>query len=150
MVGPHSEVGVPGSGVKDGLLSSSDAGEASPGCRKGRELLQQLRRAVDAIEHNTAISVAAQGDELMGYSREAAAAACSAVERDEVWELVNPGLDRLLGFGKSNEEICSLIRRGPGGVAGLYSYLEYLVEEKGVVGDLLEGKINVLLDAIDA
>jgi hypothetical protein len=74
---------------------------------------------------------------------------CAAITKDELWEEVNPALDRMLGFGQSNMEIEELIRCGPFGVQGLCKYLEVLVEEGGVVGGLLEGKVSSLINVID-
>jgi hypothetical protein len=95
------------------------------------------------------VPVANVGDELEGYNKEVAKAICNDVSTDEVWETVNPFLDRLLGFGKSKEEIRLLLRRGEKGLRGLHGFLAYLVEEKGVGGPLLEGKINLLVETIE-
>jgi hypothetical protein len=76
-------------------------------------------------------------------------AQCLNLPNDEVWEVVNPGLDRLLGFGRTLDDIQSIVRRGPLGVHGLHEYLTYLVEEKGVEGGFIEGKINALIGAIN-
>ena len=49
---------------------------------------------------------------------------CLNIPSDEVWEVVNPGLDRLLGFGRALADASdiliilseSIIHRGPLGV----------------------------------
>ena len=74
---------------------------------------------------------------------------CLNIPNNKVWEIVNPGLDRLLGFGRTLNDIQSIVLRGPLGVLGLLEYLTYLVEEKGVDGGLIKEKINVLIDAIN-
>lgn len=74
---------------------------------------------------------------------------CLNIPSDEVWEVVNPGLDRLLGFGRTLDDIQSIIRQGPLGVLGLLEYLTYLVEERGIGGGLIKGKVNVLIEAIN-
>jgi hypothetical protein len=51
----------------------------------------------------------------------------------------------MLGFGRTPKDMRTVLRRRERGIRGLCDFLEYLVEEKGVVGGLLEGKINVLL-----
>ena len=76
-------------------------------------------------------------------------AQCLNIPNDEVWEVVNPGLDRLLGFGRTLDDIQSIIRQGPLGVLGLLEYLTYLVEERGIGGGLIKGKVNVLIEAIN-
>ncbi len=102
-----------------------------------------------ALERNQEILVTEAGDEMAGYSREVAEAICTGVPDDEIWETVNPLLDWLLGFGKAQEEVRSLLQRGENGVRGLHQFLVYLVEDKEIVGGLLEGKVNLLLEAID-
>ncbi|KAN0139164.1 hypothetical protein V8E53_003053 [Lactarius tabidus] len=64
---------------------------------------------------------------------------------DELWENVNPGLDRILGFGRSQEDIIAMVCCSQKGLQGLYEYLEVLIEKGGIDGGLLEGKINTLI-----
>jgi hypothetical protein len=118
------------------------------GCAFAWTLLQRLREAVDDLELNTDVGYAEEGDELAGCNREMAISTYGMVANEEIWEFVNPILDRMLGFGRTPEDIRTVLRRGERGVRGLCDFLEYLVEEKGVVGGLLEGKINVLLLAM--
>jgi hypothetical protein len=117
------------------------------GCNFALDLLRQLKDAERTMGSN--IPVGQQGDEIAAYGKVSAMAQCLNIPNDEVWEVVNPGLDRLLGFGRALDDIQSIVRRGPLGVLGLLEYLTYLVEEKGVDGGLIEGKINVLIDAIN-
>jgi len=56
-----------------------------------------------------------------------AEAHCAGVDNDELWEVINPGLDRLLSFGRPRNEVQSIIWHGPKGVDGLCDYLEYLI-----------------------
>ena len=94
------------------------------------------------------VPVATGSDELSGFGRvRAEAAECMDVPDDEISEIVNPGLDRLLGFGKSALE--AIVRRGEMGVKGFCQYLAYLIEEKGIEGGLIEGKVKVLIGAIN-
>jgi hypothetical protein len=88
-------------------------------------------------------------DELAGFNRCAALTICATVTQDELWENVNPALDRMLRFGRSSVEIQGLIRCGPFGVQSLCKYLELLVEKGGVVGGLVEGKVSALIGVID-
>ncbi|KAH8997735.1 hypothetical protein EDB86DRAFT_3152472 [Lactarius hatsudake] len=87
--------------------------------------------------------------ELSGYNKAAALSICADVPQDELWENVNPGLDRILGFRRPQEEIVAMIRSSRVGLQGLYEYLEVLIEEGGVVGGLLEGKVTTLLMAME-
>jgi hypothetical protein len=85
---------------------------------------------------------------LSGYNRGAALEVCADVPCDEVWENVNPGLDRILGFGRTHDEIVAMICCDRDGLQGLYEYLEVLVEQGGIVGGLLEGKVDALMSAM--
>lgn len=95
------------------------------------------------------IPIAGLDDEISGFGRVRAEAECRGVADDEVWKMVNPGLDRFLGFGRSLEDIGAMVRRGELGVQSFCQYLTYLVEEKEIGGNLLEGKVKVLIDAIN-
>ena len=55
------------------------------------------------------VPIATEGDEILGFGRARAEAECASVPNDEVWEVVNPGLDRLLGFGRSVVEEESIV-----------------------------------------
>ena len=117
------------------------------GCLLGWEIVDRLRQASKRINLN--IPIAEEGDEISTYAgRGNAEAHCAGVSNDEVWEVINPGLDRLLGFGRPRNEIQSIIRRGPNGIDGFCNYLEYLIAEKGLKGGLIEGKVSALIDAI--
>ena len=117
------------------------------GCRDAWLLLDQLHAVIRTIPCN--VSEGKQGDELASYNRSAALTACAEISVDELWENINPGLDRMLGFGRPNDEIKAIVRRGALGVDGLFEYLEVVVEEGGVVGGLIEGKVSALINAIN-
>jgi hypothetical protein len=72
---------------------------ARQGCTIARTLLRRLQEATHGLEHDQRIAIGAVEDELTYFSQDSAAAACSDVGDDKVWEVVNPSLDRLLGFG---------------------------------------------------
>ena len=119
------------------------------GCSKGWKLLHKLREATERLERNENIPLGKAGDEWGSFDRNTAESTCRSVDRDELWENINPALDRLLGFGRPKSDICSTLRRGPKGVFSFCEYLEYLVEEGGVVGGLLDGKISTLISVIE-
>ncbi|KAF8259667.1 hypothetical protein EI94DRAFT_1706943 [Lactarius quietus] len=118
---------------------------ARNGCRKGWLLLDRLCAKIGMVRE---VLEDGEGDELLGYNKSAALSICADVPLDEVWENVNPSLDRLLGFGRSQQEIVAMIRHGREGLHGFYEYLEVLVEQGGIVGGLLEGKIDALITAM--
>jgi hypothetical protein len=123
------------------------AAHAQSGCCEAWLLLDRLCTEIvnvhEALEDK-------EGNELSlaGYNRSAALSICTDVPKDEVWENVNPGLDRILGFGRPKVEIAAMIRGGREGLQGLYEYLEVLVEKGDVVGGLLEGKVTALMTAM--
>ncbi|KAH8980974.1 hypothetical protein EDB86DRAFT_3133864 [Lactarius hatsudake] len=128
--------------------------EATPvrrGCRDAWLLLDHLRDEIGKVPDD----VLEEGEgneplyELSGYNKAAALSICADVLQDELWENVNPGLDRILGFRRPQEEIVVMIRSSRVGLQGLYEYLEVLIEEGGVVGGLLEGKVTMLLMAME-
>jgi hypothetical protein len=67
----------------------------------------------------------------------------------EAWEYLNPMLNRLLGYGSSLEDIARRVRRGPLGIEGLSQLIHKFVVGYGITGDLLEGKLEALLKAIE-
>ena len=118
------------------------------GCSTAWGLLQRLRDAAGGLELLPGVPEVRDDDELASFSREGAMFELPAVSDDEVWEAVNPRRDRLLGFRRPKDEICTLIWQGLKGVKGLCGFWEYLVEVKAIVGGLLEGKVAVLLNAM--
>lgn len=71
------------------------------------------------------------------------------VAKEDAWEVLDPMLNNAVGWGMSAEEVVPLIRRGEKGVEGLWKYVRGFVVEYGVPGALLEGKMAVLLKAIE-
>jgi hypothetical protein len=67
----------------------------------------------------------------------------------EAWEYLDPVLNRLLGYGSSLEDIARHVWRGPLGVEGLGQLICKFVVRYGVTGDLLEGKLESLLKAME-
>ena len=130
-------------------LTVSEATSTRKGCVAAWTLLDTLSKRVQELEENDKLPIGDIGDELAAFNKASAEAACAGVSDEAVWEAINPQLDRLLGFGKSTEEVLLLLRRGEKGLQGLLGFLEYVVGEKGVAGSLLEGKINLLVETID-
>ena len=117
------------------------------GCKLGWKLIAELMAAAERI--GLEVPTATESDEISGFGRVRAEAECTGVPDNEIWEAVNPGLDRLLGFGRPAVEVESIVRRGEMGVKGFCQYLTYLIEEKGIEGGLIEGKVKVLIGAIN-
>ena len=100
------------------------------GCKLGWKLIAELKAAAEGMGID--VPIATEGDDISGFGRARATSECASVPNDEVWEVVKPGLDRLLGSGRSVVEVESIVRRGAMGVEGFCQYLTHLVEEKGV------------------
>ena len=67
----------------------------------------------------------------------------------EAWEYLDPVLNNLLGYSSSVEDVARRVRRGPLGVEGLGRLIHRFVVTYGITGDLLEGKLGKLLEAIE-
>ncbi|KAF8262077.1 hypothetical protein EI94DRAFT_1705043 [Lactarius quietus] len=115
------------------------------GCRKAWILLDHLCAEIEGVHEALEDS---ECNELSGYNRCAMLTVCADVLWDKIWENVNPGLDRILSFGRPEEEIATLICCSCEGLQGLYKYLEVLVKQGGIFGGLLEGKVEALITAM--
>jgi hypothetical protein len=70
-------------------------------------------------------------------------------EGQDAWEdVINPALDRVLGFGATADSIRALVRRGDYGMDGLYRYLRVCICDLDVYAGLFEGKIRRLIESI--
>ena len=64
------------------------------------------------------------------------------------WEMVDKVLNGVIGHGTSVAPVSAIIRRGRFGMDGLCNWLETFISEYGINPDLLEGKVQGLLDAM--
>ena len=133
------------------MTEKPHATPARKGCHDAWLLFDRLRTEIEKIPREVLEDPGGNSlwYELSGCNSSAALAVCADVPRDELWENVNPGLDRILGFRRPQEEIMAMVRHGRAGLQGLCDYLEVLVEEGGVVGGLLEGKVTALIAAME-
>ena len=116
------------------------------GCTLGWKLIE-LRMAAENMGPD--IATARADDKISGFRRVQAEAQCAGVVDDKIWEMVNPGPDRFLRFGRSSDDVALAVCGGEMGVKGFCDYLSYLVKEKGIGGGLLEGKVKVLIDVLN-
>lgn len=114
------------------------------GCPEALELIRRLERAARDVP--SSVPVAAEGDEFGIWGGKPELYYPPGCE--DVWETVDGVLNRVVGYGRSVDDIASIIRRGPDGIDGLLTTLEYLVRVHSIKGALLEGKINRILEAI--
>ena len=76
------------------------------GCQQGWLLLDHLHSEIGSIHKGLEDN---ESNELSDYNRGATLAVCADVPCNEIWENVKPGLDRILSFGRPQEEIEAII-----------------------------------------
>lgn len=127
------------------VLEDDDAGA----CPIATRLLRELRVGIDQLPD--AVPEGQDGDALAVFSGDPEAYTTPEATSDEVWEqTLHPLLTNALGWKKTMEEAAQLVRRGEKGVEGLWRFLNYFVSRRGLQGGLLEGKLRVLIDAINS
>lgn len=67
---------------------------------------------------------------------------------EEPFMVVNQGLHAVFGWNQTAEELRTLVRRGPLGVAALCDWLEYWVQNHGITVGLLEARLFRLIEAM--
>lgn len=112
--------------------------------RQSRDPMYRLRELSAALPD--AVPLATADDVLSGF------AAIPMFPKDDdydcEWEFVDKTLNVLLGYGRSDEDVASFIRRGPFGMDGLIKWLSCCLSWPGVTMPLLEGKIERLCRAL--
>lgn len=68
----------------------------------------------------------------------------------DAWEMVDPALNRAIGFGKTVDEIAKIVWRDSLGMDGFCRWLRALVSELKIKESLVEGKVKRLIDAMIA
>ena len=82
---------------------------ARKGCTGGWKLIEELMTAENM---GPDIPTARADDEISGFGRVQDEAQCAGVADDEIWEMVNPGLDRFLGFVRSSDDVALAVHGG--------------------------------------
>lgn len=67
---------------------------------------------------------------------------------DEAWEVLDPILNGVLGWGRTADDVAHDIRRGVMGLDGLLAMVEHFVMGYGIRGSLLEGKMDILFKGV--
>jgi hypothetical protein len=65
------------------------------------------------------------------------------------WEVFDPLLNGLVGWGISTEEISQIIHPGPLGMDGFCDWIEVLLTEGNISEVLLKGKILCLIEVME-
>jgi hypothetical protein len=73
----------------------------------------------------------------------------SIVAEDDPWEnVIDPSLNRVIGFGTSTRQIADMIRRGPLGIDGFCRWIEICMVELKISPELLEMRLERVFDAL--
>ncbi|TFY81793.1 hypothetical protein EWM64_g2219, partial [Hericium alpestre] len=113
-------------------------------CEYGQQQLRNLKIAIKNIPTST-LPEAADNDIIATFASKP-----QTLSADDTWEILDPMLNRLVGYGATVEEVATRLRSGERGLIALHHYIEHCVVGNGVSGVLLEGKIEVLMAAIRA
>jgi hypothetical protein len=74
----------------------------------------------------------------------------SIVANDDPWEsVIDPCLNRVIGFGVSTHQIADIIRRGPFGIDGFCRWIEICMLDLKISPELLEMKLERVFDALN-
>jgi hypothetical protein len=146
---PEPELGnLTGLGGLNATLGSSKSLEAKPEtCDRARELVLRLYAASRTLP--LSVPHATLTDAFAVFGIDPSCSAASKAPDTELWEKLDPMLNKTIGYDASIEEISSRIRRGPLGLDGLVEFLLWFVENRGLKVELIEGKVERLLDAIE-
>ena len=116
--------------------SESDTSRPSP-------LFQRFRTLINTLPHT--VPVAVSTDSFACFSGNPI---IELGADEDVWEVVDKALNRVIGYGVSTESVSRLIRRGDLGIDGLYRWLRICVTDLKIEEALLESKIGRLIDAM--
>jgi hypothetical protein len=73
----------------------------------------------------------------------------SIMADDDPWEsVIDPCLNRVIGFGASTRQIADIIRRGPFGIDGFCQWIEICLVELEISPELLEMRLERVFDAL--
>ena len=107
-----------------------------------------LTKLESAIANLPNLPEASERDELAVFAQHIP----TDMNQDDAWEsLLDPLLNRFLGFGRSIESISEALRGGEMGLVAMARFLRTFVARYHVegLGALLEGKLNQLMKAIE-
>ncbi|KAI3998057.1 hypothetical protein K525DRAFT_275669 [Schizophyllum commune Loenen D] len=114
------------------------------GRQHAQQLLNRLRTKIERMPDDIPLSV--HGDELYKF----VSSDFTVDSPSEAWEVLDPALNRVFGYGVTTESVAAIIRRGEYGMLGVVQILEMFVENyEGIEGGLLEGKVQCMIEAIE-
>ncbi|PBK88629.1 hypothetical protein ARMGADRAFT_1065534 [Armillaria gallica] len=108
-------------------------------------LVAKIRSMAAALPGNVPLGVPGDKMAMFATNPRAEMDASSA----GAWEMVHDVLNADFGYGATVESIRGIIRRGPLGIDGFYTWIEQCITELGVDGASLEGKLTTVLTAVN-
>jgi len=106
-------------------------------------ILAALERAVRNLQ---VLPDATESDEIAVFS----GSVPTDLAKEDAWEYLDPMLNRFLGFNRTPEDIYDALRGGARGLSAMVRYLEDFAGRYQIDGALLEGKIERLVNVIEA
>ena len=107
-------------------------------------ILSKLERAIETIPGR--LPDATEADEIAVFCQDIP----TNMDQDDAWESVlDPLLNRFLGFGRSLESIAAALRGGQRGLQSMARYIREFVSRYDIDAGLLEGKMERLIQAIE-
>src|SRR5260370_37647414 len=97
------------------------------------------------------IPEAVEGDEIWGIGHinpETFVVMNCTEDRLEDWENIDPILNRLLGYGATQEEIMVKVHCGEDGFEGIVRFLQWFTQKQGLEAQQYQGKLERLSDAM--
>jgi hypothetical protein len=129
-------------------LPSTDNLSSSDGCAVAKQLLQRLQ---DKIKHiPDTVPPADEAHPLAAFA--ANPADHVSLDQDDWEDILNPMMHQAFGYGAAagdRRELRGWARRGEYGLDGFHHFMEYFVIHRRLQGGLFEGKVEILLAAID-
>jgi len=110
-----------------------------------KDLLTKLEKSISNLPKM--LPDASDSDEIAIFAQSVP----TDMDRDDAWEfLLDPLLNRFLGFGRTIESISASLRGGEKGLTAMARYLREFVGHYQIDGALLEGKVLQLIEAIES
>jgi hypothetical protein len=131
--------------------SSGNSGIADPSNASAvsdllaKDLLTKLEKSISNLPKT--LPDASDSDKIAVFAQSVP----TDMDRDDAWEfLLDPLLNRFLGFGRTIKSISASLRGGEKGLTAMVRYLREFVGHYRIDGALLEGKVLRLIEAIES
>lgn len=108
-------------------------------------MIDELQKAVTALPH--AIPKALRTHVLAAYNRDPSELVADRPTDIGLWEHFDGVLNVLIP--QEIEEVKKLVVRGKHGIQGLVNLLKHLIDKHGIIGGVLNGKVDRIMWAIN-